>query len=434
MDSPREANDFTMSSSEVHYPAIEWGQVVLSFHKLLPLAVLYFFINRAGLPKPLTYTAILSPLFFLWLYREGKRWLTLKFLICLSPFIVAHALLGVESPFYYARSAFLLWTVFITAYAICWVLLKCKNLGRLFEQLIVLNFCAAMTAIILLPTPASKFLWDNLATLNGSNSSWRLQLLTLEPSEYAGLMTPLLIFAVLRLFQTPGQRSFIYAAMIAIPMLLSQSFGGISICTIALAVALLPAYGRLIRQWKSLFILALAASLIAGLLIVPNPISARIFQIETGADSSAHSRTDNGFILAYAIAASKSLWWGVGLGQAKLYTPAEAGVSGVGLSNGVIPNAIADAFAQLGIIAVLVKFVLEFFLFFRTRVYTNTFRLAMFVCAFLLQLQGSNIIEVQEYLMWCFAFVPFFPALNLRNSNRSRLLPGPRMAVSPGQN
>lgn len=401
-----------MSSSGVQYRAIDWGQFALSIHKLLPLAILYFFFNNAGLSIPLTYATLLSPFFFLWLYREGKPWLTLKFLICLSPFIVAHAILGVESPFDYARSCVLLWTVFITVCAYCWALLKSKALERLFEQLIALNFFAAMAAIIILPTPLSKLLWSNESTLAGASDSLRLRLLTLEPAAYAELMAPLLIFTGLRLFQHPGKRNFIYAAMVAIPMLLSQSFGGITICAVALGVALLPSYGRLLRQPKSLLILALVAILIVGLLVVPNPILDRFLQVETGADSSAHSRTDGGLIFAFAIAASKSIWWGVGIGQAKLYTPSDVGVAGVGFSSGVIPNFISGNLAQFGIISVLVTFVAEIYLFFRTRVYRNPFRLAMFVFAFLEQLTGAGLIDVQFYLIWCFAFFPFFPELD----------------------
>jgi len=36
------------------------------------IAVLYFFLNSAGLPTGLFYTGILSPLFFLWLFRPGN--------------------------------------------------------------------------------------------------------------------------------------------------------------------------------------------------------------------------------------------------------------------------------------------------------------------------------------------------------------------------
>jgi hypothetical protein len=255
----------------------------------------------------------------------------------------------------------------------------------------------------------------------GAEPAPRLKLLTSEPAVYAFLMAPLLIFAVLRLFQNHGKRNFIYAAMVAIPMLLTQSFGGLGTCAAAFVVVLLPVYGRMLRQWKSLFILTLIAILIGGLLIIPNPISARINQVAMGEDSSAHSRTDNGFIFAYSIAESKSLWWGVGLGQAKLYNPSEVGLAGVGFAAGVIPNWIAGNLAQLGIVSVLVTFVLEFYLFFRTRVYTNPFRLGMFVVAFLEQLTGGSLIDVQFYLIWCFAFFPFFPELDQKVRTPVRL-------------
>jgi hypothetical protein len=409
-----------MSSNGIQYGNLHTAPLALSIHKLLPLAALYFFLNSAGLPVGLFYTSIFSPLLFLWLYIEGKRWLTLKFLMCLLPFIVAHILLGIESRFYYARSSLLLWTVYVTVYAFCWALLKCKNLDRLFEQLIVLNFCAAMAALVLLPTPFSERLWRDdpnaVDAIEGAGRVLRLQLLTLEPSAYACLMAPLLIFAVLRLFHNPGKRNFIYAAMITIPLLLSQSFGGLSICAAGLGVALLATFRRLHRQRNLLLTLGPAVILIAGLLIVPNPISLRIVHVVMGTDSSTHSRTDTAFILAYTVAEPKSLWWGVGLGQVKLND-----VSSLGLRDAIIQNSIADTFASLGIIAVLVKFVLELYLFFRTRVYTNAFRLAMFVTAFLYQFTGSSLMNVQEYLLWCLAFAPFFPTLNLQNGVPSKV-------------
>jgi len=53
-------------------------------------------------------------------------------------------------------------------------------------------------------------------------------------------------------------------------------------------------------------------------------------------------------------------------------------------------------------------------------VYLNSFRLAMFVVAFIVQLTGSYITDVQEYMLWCFAFYPFFPELNLRANFKSQ--------------
>jgi hypothetical protein len=81
----------------------------------------------------------------------------------------------------------------------------------------------------------------------------------------------------------------------------------------------------------------------------------------------------------------------------------------------VLPDSTADTFADMGIIGLLVKFILEIYLFFRTRVYSNTFRLAMFMVPFFYQFSGGYLTNIQDYLMWSFAFAPFFPWLNLQN-------------------
>jgi hypothetical protein len=231
-------------------------------------------------------------------------------------------------------------------------------------------------------------------------------------------MAPLLVFAGLRVLLKPGKRNAIYAGMIVIPFLLSQSFGGLSICAAGIGVALLVTFRRQQSKRKILFALVPAAIFVGLILIIPNPISLRIAQVISGADSSTHSRTDNGFIVAYAIAASKSIWWGAGLGQAKLN---DVSMLGAGFNIGIIPNSVAGTFAELGIVAVLVKFVAEIVLFFRTRVYGSTFRLAMFVIAFLYQFTGSTLMNVQEYVMWGLAFGPFFLTLNYLNSNGQRV-------------
>jgi hypothetical protein len=404
-------NEMAMSSI-VERETIYAPRGMLTVHKYLPVAVLYFFLNSAGLTSGLFYTTMLSPFLFLWLFLEGKRWLTFKFLACLSPFIVAHALLGIDSSFYYARSAFLLWTTYITVYAFCWALLSCRNIDRLFEQIIVMNFAAAMTALVLMPTSLGDLLWIDDSKVNpGAAHNLRLKLFTLEPSVYAGLMAPLLIFAALRLFQKQGKRQALYLAMIAIPFLLCQSFGGLSMSLAGLGVALLVTFRHLFRQKRTLLILTLGIALVVVLLAIPNPISRRVMQVASGSDSSTNSRTILSFVVAYSVAAAKSLWWGTGLGQAKLV---DVSSLGVGFTVGIIPNAVAGTFAELGIIGVLVRFGVEFYLFFRTRVFTNPFRLAMFVIAFISQLTGSYLMDVQEYLMWCFAFAPFFPAMNMQ--------------------
>jgi hypothetical protein len=105
------------------------------------------------------------------------------------------------------------------------------------------------------------------------------------------------------------------------------------------------------------------------------------------------------------------MWWGAGLGQAKLV---DLPTVGLAFTRAVIPNSIADLYAELGIIGVSLKCCLELFLFVRTRVYNNSFCLAMFVVAFIMQLTGGYIEDVHEYLLWYFAFYPLFPEFSLQ--------------------
>jgi hypothetical protein len=383
----------------------------------LPVSVVYFFFNSVALSTGLFYTTMLSPLFLIWLFLRGKKWLTFKFLACLSPFIIAHAMMGVDSPFYYARSTLLLWTVCVTVYAFYVALRNSPNLEGLFEQLISLNFVATLIALVLLFTRFRDVLWNDYSDSfeEGSNQILRLKLLSSEPSAYALLMVPLLVFAILRLVRDTTKRNLGYAIMITIPFLLCQSFGGIGMGLAGIGIASLIAFRDLFRKRGTWLVVAAIAIFVVGLLYLPNPVSQRFFQVAAGLDSSTESRTVSSFIVGYTIASSKSLLWGAGLGQAKL---ADVSDLGLAFTVGIIPNAVAGTFAELGIIAVLIKFVLEFYLFFRTRVYANAFRLAMFVVAFIAQLTGSYLMNVQEYLMWFLAFVPFFPQMDFKREGR----------------
>jgi hypothetical protein len=217
------------------------------------------------------------------------------------------------------------------------------------------------------------------------------------------------------LLQNPGKRNLLYAVLIVIPFLLCQSFGGLTISVAGIGVAVLVRFRHLLKQRGAFWILTVMVALVAGLVYVPNPISNRLFLVATGQDSSTDSRTVSSFIVAYSVAEPKSLLWGAGLGQAKL---ADVSDLGLAFTVGVIPNAVAGGFAELGIIGMLIKFALEFYFFFRTRVYENSFRLAMFVVVFIIQLTGSYLMNVQEYLMWVLAFGPFFPEMDFKRNIR----------------
>ena len=375
-------------------------------HRYLPVAAFYFFLNRAGLPLGLFYTTLFSPILFVWLYLKGRRWLTAKFLLALSPFIMAQMADGVASPTQYLRSLLLMWTVYIAVYAFCWALMNSKNVDRMFEQLIFLNFCVAILALVIRPTPLWPLLWsDSGRVIAGSSHLLRLNLLsTTEPWAYGELMLPLLLFAAFRLLRDSGTRNVAYFAMIVFPFLLCQSFGGITIGLAGISVLILTNFKRLFSRAKSWIVILLLILMASLLVLIPNPISTRILQVAAGNDGSANLRAFVGYIAAYTAASSKSLWWGVGFGQTKFIDFSNVGY---GIDN-TLPNAVALTFAELGLVGVLVRFALEMYLFVKTRVYRSPFRLAMFVMAFISQLTGSYIDDVQSYLLWLFAFYPFF--------------------------
>jgi hypothetical protein len=382
----------------------------LSIHYFLPIFGFYIFLNHAGLPNGLFYSTLVSPFLYVWLYLQGRRWLTATFLLILAPFIMAHLVLGIASPTYYLRSMLLLWTAYITTYALGWALLRCRNIERLFDEIIVLHFVAGILAIACLHTPLQNLFWmDTSNTLADSSHLLRFSLLNSEPGVCAALMLPLVIYAAIRLIRDSKKRSFLYLMMIAFPLLLTQSFGGLGISVGAISVTLVTTYRQRLMRPRTLIIVACLALAAGALFVVHNPISQRVLQVVTGNDSSTQSRTTLAFVVAYLVASSKSLLWGVGLGQAKLVD-----LVSYGFENSIIPNAVAATFAELGIVGVLVRLTVELYLFFRTRVYRNPFRLAMFVASFFSQLTGGNLMNVQNYLLWCFAFLPFFPEMDQR--------------------
>ncbi|MFZ0394979.1 MAG: hypothetical protein WCF17_22170 [Terracidiphilus sp.] len=376
----------------------------LTLHRLFPAAAFYFFFNAAGLPSGLFFTTLLSPFLYVWLYCKGQRWLTLKFLLAFSPFLAAHLIQGIDSRVYYARSLLLLWTVFIATYAICWTLSKTARAERLFDQLIAANFIATGIACLAFPTPLGEVLWtQDTGTFSGGSAILRLKLFGVEPSAYAYMMMPLLVFASMRLFQKPNPRSLLYFLMIVIPLLLTQSFGGISIGIAAVGISLLVTNPRFFKRAGSLAALCFCLIFLVGLMVTHNPISQRVFQVASGGDSSTRSRTLLAFILAYAVASTRSLVWGAGLGQVKLF---DFSSLNLGIDTSVIPNSIAANFAELGAVGVVTKLAVEGWLFFKTRVYRDGFRLACFIVGFIFQFTGGYIMNVQEYMLWFFAFWP----------------------------
>jgi hypothetical protein len=149
--------------------------------------------------------------------------------------------------------------------------------------------------------------------------------------------------------------------------------------------------------------------LIVGALFFPdNVIFTRISNVFAGKDTSFKGRTFDSFYLGAEIAREKSLLFGVGPGQVKV----------LGLDNFInfyhytnftmeevgIPNAVGDTLATFGIVGLLLRFCLEIYFFFSTKVMHNYYRLSLFLFVFIYQFTGSFLVNIAEYVIWLMAF------------------------------
>ncbi len=150
-----------------------------------------------------------------------------------------------------------------------------------------------------------------------------------------------------------------------------------------------------------------------------NPLFTRMANIFEGQDPSGKGRTRDAFILARQMLKQNNEYWGIGIGQIKvagadlirsyyLYSP-EHRVA--------IPNATAETLTIFGWIGVILRFSIEIFLFFYTKVWNNYYRLLLFIFIFLYQFTGSFITNIAEYIIWIIAFANVFPQFNVKHYN-----------------
>ena len=79
-----------------------------------------------------------------------------------------------------------------------------------------------------------------------------------------------------------------------------------------------------------------------------------------------------------------------------------------------IPNAVAETMAIFGWVGVSLRLGIEIFLFFYTRVWTNYYRLLLFLFIFVYQFTGSFITNIAEYVIWILAFTRIFQQFDIK--------------------
>jgi len=403
----------------------------MKLNKYFPFAFIYFFINSAGLPFGLTYTALLAPLFYVWVLMTRKKEILFPFIIVLLPFIIAHILTGVEIRSYSISLAnFLL--VYIFCQAFYTFLMECKDPEIIFRRILKLNFIFCLLAIVIYFTPYFELLWMEKNISAEAGQFRRLKLFTYEPSFYALLFIPFFFFYLLQYFFRQNTISAGWLLlMLFLPYVLSFSIGVIGAALVAGLLTYLIYLRRLTRKRRILNGLVNMGALLTSAMMVlvlffrHNPIFSRIVNVFSGKDSSGNGRTVDAFILARKLLKETNEYWGAGIGQIKIageniirnyylyymnYTVA-------------IPNAAAETLAIFGWVGFSLRLFIEVFLFFYTRVWSNYYRLLLFFFMFIYQFTGSFITNVAEYVIWILAFTNVFRQFDVKaGNNKSSIL------------
>lgn len=368
------------------------------------------------------YTNILTPFFIFWIWKKGFLRSLLYPAFIVLPFSIIHYSMGVDfKTFAISHALFASTVIFVVAAYI--YISRYSSLKEVMRKILIFNFILVLIAIpfYFMEYKYQKIFWyTNLFTTQ--NPFTRLALFTFEASYYSLLLIPVAYYF---LFEAGFNKQLKHKGMILVmtfvPFLLSLSFGVLG-GTLLTAVIMFWFNRHLFARYRTLFNLLSAfvvLSIFAGLILFiffPKSLPVvRIANIFTGYDTSSRGRTIEAFEIGWLVAKTKSIWFGCGLGQAKLLLPdimhnhfAYWGQ----LEVYRIPNTMAETLAIFGIFGVMVRLTVIVYLFFKTRVNKNYLQLSLFLFIFIYQFTGSYITNVVEYVIWIFAFTNVFPEFN----------------------
>lgn len=366
-------------------------------HRSLPMACIYFFFNRFDFfPEGLLVTAVLSPFFYVWLLRKKKRFVLEPLLLILAPFGFVNYIDGGMNWKDYVISFLLIVTVYTTVYAFAVRLQEIKSFDKLVRPLIWINFAFALIGLAVRFTSWYPYMWQTQA----ATGLIRYRMFTYEPAHYALTITPLVLYAYWQLVQKKSWRNFRLLVATVFPFLMAASFGAIGSLGAGILASQIILH-RHLRQTK--WFVAGGLLCLAGYAALPstNHIKVRIDNILTGNDSSAKVRTTASYAAAWAIAREKDIWFGVGVGQVKLFVQ---GVADWGGKSPRLASGMADNLAEFGIVGIVLRFVLEAIFFFKGRPYKDPYRFSLFVSVFLLQFGAGTLSDPVEYFAFVIAF------------------------------
>jgi hypothetical protein len=386
---------------------------------ILLLVVVYFFFNSFLLPEGLLYTTFLTPLFYVYLLGAGYKNVLGYFLAILLPLFIAHYFVGIEL-FYYLKSSVLYFTIYIFVFAFAVALKQGLKLESLYGKILIINFGLFLVAIIFFFTPFSDLFWYDRKLTQEIEYVNRLKMLTYEPSYYSTLLVPIVLYYALGIMikRYSTKQIFAIIVLVGLPLLFSFSLGVLSALTFALVVTVLFFLKKLVKRRAPFYMLTFFTATVLivflGLAILypDNLLFLRIEDLFEGKDTSGKGRTIEAWNLSFQMIELKNYWIGCGLGQMKVVGEEVVRVYYKYQLDDIpiirIPAAIGETISTFGILGLVIRLFIQFYLFFKTKVYTNYYRFAMFSYIFLYQFTGSYLTNIAEYVIWVIAFMPGF--------------------------
>ncbi len=391
------------------------------------IAQIYFFVNAMFLPKGLLYTNVLSPFFYFRVIQRKLKTFAIPFFGFLMVYDCIHLYLGVDlKSFVFSNGLFI--STYFCVISFYHFFNQYADLSKLFKQIVVVNFVLSLLAIpfLFMETKYQSWVWWVNILTQGVTDFPRLKLLTYEASYYSLLLIPIVFYYLFKaIFNQFKSHQNLTLFLVLTPLIMSLSFGvlGASFFT-AFIMAFkfrkqLTAYKR--PFYISIGVLALLLLAFVGLIYFfpANPITIRFFNILAGTDTSANGRIFDSLSMAWRIAEVKSLIFGAGLGQIKIQAEelVRTYYSYWGqLQRYDIPNTIGETLAIFGLSGIFLRLTLQIYLFYKTKVSQNYYRLALFIFVFIYQFTGSYITNIVEYTIWLLAFSNVFRQFNINQT------------------
>jgi hypothetical protein len=347
------------------------------------------------------------------------------FMAVLIPLFIAHYLVGIDL-FFYIKSSVLYLTIYLFVFAFAVSLRNGLPLEKLYGKLLLINFALFIVALVFYFTPWSDLFWYDKKLTQEIAQVNRLKMLTYEPSYYSTLLVPIVLYYALGVMTKRYKPKQIFGiiVLVGIPLLFSFSLGVLSSLTFALIVTVLFFFKKFMKHRTSFYMFSfLTASVLVLFLLLTvfypdNLLYLRIEDLFEGKDTSGRGRTIEAWDLSFQMIELKNYWIGCGLGQIKVVGEEVVRVFYKYQLDDIpiirIPAAVGETISTFGIIGLLVRLILEFYLFFKTKVYTNFYRFSLFSYMFLYQFTGSFLTNIAEYVIWVIAFTPGFFDFNFQ--------------------